>query len=254
MQRKLKRRDHAFTLIELLVVISIIAILIALILPSMSQARHLARATQCSASLRQWGMIHTVYANDSKGFFLSPETIYEGLPGATPSTSVAPNRYYLMRPAPITGGPGTYTMSGNTYQNGVRPFYPYGVPISKALLCPDESFPDQEAVTFYVDRKGRLSYVYRLTESGYHGSTTPVDKPLRMDRSRPDLWMRYDAFQSTLGETLANGTRSASAYAYNQIVAYDAVIRHNSEAVNVLYLDGSVAGKRRGEYLDPTAP
>jgi prepilin-type N-terminal cleavage/methylation domain-containing protein/prepilin-type processing-associated H-X9-DG protein len=52
----------AFTLIELLVVVSIIALLIAILLPSLGKAREQARLSVCATHLRSWGQGFHVYA------------------------------------------------------------------------------------------------------------------------------------------------------------------------------------------------
>lgn len=64
MKRKLQ---GAFTLIELLVVIAIIAILAALLLPSLSRSKESAQRIRCVSNLHQLGLASQMYWDDNSG-------------------------------------------------------------------------------------------------------------------------------------------------------------------------------------------
>jgi prepilin-type N-terminal cleavage/methylation domain-containing protein len=58
-------KRKGFTLIELLVVVAIIALLISILLPSLSRARELAKRAVCASNLRGIGQGLHIYANDN---------------------------------------------------------------------------------------------------------------------------------------------------------------------------------------------
>ena len=62
-----RRGTGAFTLVELLVVIGIIALLISILLPSLSKARNAAKSTACLSNLRQMGAAMSIYVAENKG-------------------------------------------------------------------------------------------------------------------------------------------------------------------------------------------
>ncbi|HEW78798.1 MAG TPA: type II secretion system protein [Phycisphaerales bacterium] len=73
-------RRRGFTLIELLVVISIIALLMAILMPTLAKVRRQAKAVVCQQQLGQWGKMFMMYTMDNNGYFMR---------GCTGSTATA---------------------------------------------------------------------------------------------------------------------------------------------------------------------
>ena len=103
----LQRTDHrkAFTLIELLVVISIVALLIAILLPALAKARMSANAVKCGSQLRQIGLMMETYTSDFNNYLSAAK-----IPYSLPNSSWDQYWYsvYLYHNNPKSGGYSDY--------------------------------------------------------------------------------------------------------------------------------------------------
>lgn len=129
------RRGHhrGFTLIELLIVIAIIALLIGILLPSLSGARKIARETMCVSGFRQYGLATAMYAGDFKDFL--PSQGVKG--GTTQAEHVGPwdDASFWFNAIPKYLGDRTYYQMAKAHADGGSLVPSKGV--KSIFVCPD---------------------------------------------------------------------------------------------------------------------
>lgn len=151
-----RARGDAFTLVELLVVVAIIAILVAMLLPSLQNAKVKANQAACMNNLRQIHVAFANYATDWDDFIPAISTLaVVGQPGGTWCQRL---------------GRAGYLGSAEIHASS---FGPSPADRYRVFRCPAETRPTQSLVTMpYWDYPyTRTSYVLNWSVSGYAWGT-----------------------------------------------------------------------------------
>jgi prepilin-type N-terminal cleavage/methylation domain-containing protein/prepilin-type processing-associated H-X9-DG protein len=231
-----RRNPHAFTLVELLVVIAIIAVLLGILLPTVSRARQQSVAVNCASNLHVLGQGFLMYAARNQGM-LPPRSDTQPASGASPITSGGNHWYdYIGQANVLPVGTGSAQTAG--YVTGV-------------WRCPavDDALLRQQGSFGWGGGYGpNVSQIFRY-------GTYLTSPPTRMGgvkmvwvKASTTTWLLGDVGRPTgvvgsyftWGDTLKPPFLRSSAQSGFKIQNEQPATRHPNDTANVLFFDGHV--------------
>ncbi|HEX8913415.1 MAG TPA: prepilin-type N-terminal cleavage/methylation domain-containing protein, partial [Humisphaera sp.] len=234
-----------FTLVEVIIVIGIIAVLIAILLPTLSTVRELAKTTACLSNLRQIGTAAVNYAQQNDGYlvhgYASTQTTANGAPAdAENYATTLVNARLIETPKPPSMGSGT-TDQQSVFRcpSGSEELFP------QAFNSPGDLMPD-----FNGRKDGLLARALR-TKSVRTGVIVDTWYGINASINAPAIKSFYSRFPdgtAQLKRTFDVKDASRTVFLFDGIFAnihFDADrlhARHNGGTMtNILFADGHAA-------------
>jgi len=232
-----KKKKFGFTLIELLVVVAIIAILAAMLLPALSQARARARQAVCMNNLKQLLLTWRLYIDDYNGYLpvCNPYAVWNYYNRTT----------WVHLLVPYTNVP--YT----TWFNSPDNLYMYLLNRSNIFLCPS-------VARYYIPGTTTVAYVsYGMNIYGVGGAdTVGLGYSLPSDKYRPGMKKESQIKKPGLTLVFVDSFDKASVSNFNVdpsklTTAQSKVDLRHSSMANVGFADGHVASMNYATLCAP---